>query len=192
MPPRPGCDCRIWRVYLWTCAASLVSCGVGVIALVSPSWTEGGYGDYEYLTTGLLLFCHHRNSRPDQRLCAPLVFGSHEPWFEAVRLLSLLSWMVEFSVMVMSLLLHFNDDSMGFFLPVALLGCGAAVLGIVGSLVYVIVWSAQEVLVEYDVSISWGYAVYVVWHVITLVLFVLLCVTGREIWHNRFKAKRRH
>ena len=79
MSPRP---CRVERLYLWTCLVSCASCVVGVVALGSPSWTEGRYGHREYLQTGLLLFCHHhRNHQPDQRLCAPLLFGSREGQF---------------------------------------------------------------------------------------------------------------
>ncbi|KAK7112921.1 uncharacterized protein [Littorina saxatilis] len=191
MGPR-NFECRIHRIYLWMSLVALASCVVGVVALASPSWTEGGYGDYEYLQTGIILFCHHRNSQPGDRLCAPLLFGSDEKWFEAVRVMSLLSWVLLFTVFVLGLVLHFQDEQHTFSLPLVTAGFLAGLIGVVAAIVLAVFWTAQNVIHKYDVSISWGYAVYVIWHVITIFLFTSVCVAGRHIWISQFKARHHH
>lgn len=52
--------CRCWRInlfYVWISLAALVAMVTVVVALVSPAWLEGRYGDKDNLKIGLLEFC---------------------------------------------------------------------------------------------------------------------------------------
>nr|KAG5692686.1 hypothetical protein BaRGS_028486 [Batillaria attramentaria] len=194
-----------WRknLYLLYSAATYFCFLLVLLGLASSTWAENGttqsgllsYCSHDVwfdvcrtfcLLSAVLLFTivplscylHYEDERKED-VTLLTVFGVFTAWCEAVRLMAILSWVFLFTVFVLSSLLHVHDDQCAFSFHLIVLGS------------FAVPWADPEsVLPKYDAHLSWGYALYILTHVLVLTLFITIGVRSRHLWDSQFRVRR--